>query len=127
MGPSKSDHLNGSTGMIPTAYNVGAFMRKWNIDEIPQFWNVLKDDMSLVGPRPGRSFHSAISSSQIPHYNVRYFSKPGMTGWAQANGLRGNTSLEERIRYDIWYVENWSLMLDVKIMVQTFTNRKNAY
>ncbi len=111
----------------PRRLKIGAFMRKWNIDEVPQFWNVLKGDMSLVGPRPERPELISNFKHQIPHYHARHSCLPGITGWAQANGWRGNTSLEERIRYDIWYVENWSLLLDVKIMVQTFTNRKNAY
>jgi exopolysaccharide biosynthesis polyprenyl glycosylphosphotransferase len=111
----------------PRRLKIGAFLRKWNIDEVPQFWNVLKGDMSLVGPRPERPELISNFKHQIPHYHARHTCLPGITGWAQANGWRGNTSLEERIRYDIWYVENWSLMLDVKIMVQTFTNRKNAY
>ena len=84
-------------------------------------------DMSLVGPRPERPFHSEKLSSQIPHYNVRYFSYPGLTGWAQVNGFRGDTDLRERVNCDLYYLENWSLWLDFKIMVLTFMKRKNAY
>lgn len=111
----------------PRRLRVGAFMRETNIDEVPQFWNVLKGDMSLVGPRPERPELIANFQYDIPHYNARLASKPGMTGWAQVNGLRGNTSLVERVRYDLFYLENWSLWLDIQIMVQTFFRRKNAY
>jgi exopolysaccharide biosynthesis polyprenyl glycosylphosphotransferase len=106
---------------------IGAFMRKWNIDEVPQFWNVLKGEMSLVGPRPERPELIARFKTKIPHYQARHMCRPGMTGWAQINGWRGNTDLEERIRHDIWYVENWSIWLDFWIMLQTFFSRENAY
>ena len=102
-------------------------MRRWNLDEVPQFWNVLKGEMSLVGPRPERTYHSRMLSEVIPHYNARLASKPGLTGWAQVNGLRGDTSLEERVRYDLHYLENWSLWFDLQTMVQTFVRRENAY
>ena len=127
-GSDKQDHLNQSTLRDdPRMLKIGAFMRKWNIDEMPQFWNVLKGQMSLVGPRPERPFHSRKLSREIPHYNARYMYPPGITGWAQVNGWRGDTSLEERIRHDIWYMEHWSLWLDFRIMFQTFYKRKNAY
>ena len=106
---------------------IGAFMRKWNIDEIPQFWNVLWGEMSLVGPRPERPELIARFKSKIPHYQARHMYQPGMTGWAQVNGWRGNTSLEQRIRHDIWYLENWSVWLDLRIMLKTFVGQKNAY
>jgi lipopolysaccharide/colanic/teichoic acid biosynthesis glycosyltransferase len=106
---------------------IGAFMRKWNIDEIPQFFNVLCGQMSLVGPRPERPELIAHFKSKIPHYQARHMYQPGMTGWAQINGWRGNTCLEERIRHDIWYLENWSVWLDFRIMLQTFNHQKNAY
>jgi lipopolysaccharide/colanic/teichoic acid biosynthesis glycosyltransferase len=111
----------------PRRLKVGALMRSTNIDEVPQFWNVLKGEMSLVGPRPERPELIANFQYDIPHYNARLASKPGMTGWAQVNGLRGNTSLVERVRADLYYLENWSLWLDFQIMVQTFFRRKNAY
>lgn len=111
----------------PRRLRVGAFMRKWNIDELPQFWNVLKGEMSLVGPRPERPELIAAFKHQIPHYNARHHSKPGMTGWAQINGLRGDTDLGERIQCDLWYLENWSLWLDLQIMLLTFFKRDNAY
>jgi exopolysaccharide biosynthesis polyprenyl glycosylphosphotransferase len=128
LGAEKSDHLNQSTmRQDPRVLRVGEQMRRWNLDEIPQFWNVLKGEMSLVGPRPERTYHSEKLSYEVPHYNARLASKPGMTGWAQVNGLRGDTDLAERVRYDLYYLENWSLILDFQIMVQTFLDRKNAY
>lgn len=111
----------------PRRLRIGAFMREWNIDEIPQFWNVLKGEMSLVGPRPERPELIKNFKHQIPHYNARHGTKPGMTGWAQINGLRGDTSLVERVRYDLFYLENWSLLLDFQIMLLTFFKRDNAY
>jgi exopolysaccharide biosynthesis polyprenyl glycosylphosphotransferase len=111
----------------PRRLRVGAFMRRWNIDELPQFWNVLKGEMSLVGPRPERPELIAGFKHQIPHYNARHHAKPGMTGWAQINGLRGDTDLGERIQCDLWYLENWSLWLDLQIMLLTFFKRDNAY
>jgi exopolysaccharide biosynthesis polyprenyl glycosylphosphotransferase len=110
----------------PRRLRVGAFMRKWNIDEVPQFWNVLKGEMSLVGPRPERPELVARFKHDIPHYNARHNAKPGITGWAQIHGLRGNTDLEERVNYDVWYMENWSLILDFQIMAMTFFKRQNA-
>jgi exopolysaccharide biosynthesis polyprenyl glycosylphosphotransferase len=111
----------------PRRLRVGAFMREWNLDEVPQFWNVLKGEMSLVGPRPERPEMILNFKHQIPHYNARLASKPGLTGWAQINGLRGDTSLEERVRYDLHYLENWSLWFDIQTMIQTFFKRDNAY
>lgn len=111
----------------PRRLRVGAFMRRWNIDEVPQFWNVLKGEMSLVGPRPERPELISDFKHQVPHYNARHAAKPGMTGWAQVKGLRGDTDLAERIKCDLWYLENWSLLLDLQIMFLTFVNRKNAY
>lgn len=111
----------------PRRLKVGAFMRKWNIDEVPQFWNVLKGEMSLVGPRPERPELIADFKHEIPHYNARHHAKPGMTGWAQVKGLRGDTDLAERIKCDLWYLENWSLLLDLQIMFLTFFKRDNAY
>ena len=105
----------------------GQFLRRLKLDELPQLLNVLKGDMSLVGPRPERPGLIAGFKHKIPHYNARHMYPPGITGWAQVNGWRGNTSLEERIRHDIWYMEHWSLWLDFRIMVQTFYKRKNAY
>lgn len=106
---------------------IGAFLREWNLDEVPQFWNVLKGEMSLVGPRPERPELIQNFQFEIPHYNSRLASKPGLTGWAQVNGLRGDTDLAERVRYDLFYLENWSVWLDFQIMVMTLISRKNAY
>lgn len=111
----------------PRRTKIGAFMRRFNLDELPQFWNVLKGEMSLVGPRPERPELIASFEQVIPHYNPRHEVRPGMTGWAQVNGLRGNTSLLERIKYDLYYIENWSLVFDLQIMLLTFVRRHNAY
>lgn len=106
---------------------IGAFLRSSNLDELPQLWNVLKGEMSLVGPRPERPEFIADFKEEIPHYNARHSVKPGMTGWAQIHGFRGDTDLNERIRCDLYYLENWTLLLDVYIMVVTPFRIKNAY
>ena len=103
----------------PRQTSIGKFLRRWNLDELPQFFNVLKGDMSLVGPRPEMSGLIDTFRESIPHYLARQRVKSGMTGWAQINGLRGNTSLEERVSYDRYYIENWSLGLDIKIILRT--------
>jgi exopolysaccharide biosynthesis polyprenyl glycosylphosphotransferase len=103
----------------PRQTGVGCFLRRWGLDELPQLINILKGDMSLVGPRPEMSGLIDKFSQSIPHYLDRHRVKCGLTGWAQVNGLRGNTSLEERIRYDLYYIENWSLRLDVEILFRT--------
>lgn len=103
----------------PRQTSLGKFLRRWSLDELPQFFNVLKGDMSLVGPRPEMSGLIDTFSESIPHYLARQRVKSGMTGWAQVNGLRGNTSLEERISYDRYYIENWSLALDIRIILKT--------
>jgi exopolysaccharide biosynthesis polyprenyl glycosylphosphotransferase len=106
---------------------IGSVLRNLNLDEVPQFWNVLKGDMSLVGPRPERPELIAQFRYDIPHYNARLATKPGITGWAQVNGLRGDTDLTERVRYDLYYLENWTPLLDFYIMFLTFIRRENAY
>ncbi len=119
----------------PRKFAFGNFMRKTNIDEFPQFLNVLKGDMSIVGPRPHMLHHTEVYGSLIDKYMVRHFSKPGITGWAQVTGFRGETKelwqMEERIRRDIWYIENWSFWLDVRIILMTarsiIMTDKNAY
>ncbi|HEY8964815.1 MAG TPA: sugar transferase [Candidatus Methylacidiphilales bacterium] len=111
----------------PRRLKIGAFLRKSNLDEVPQFWNVLKGEMSLVGPRPERPEFTSNFRETIPHYNLRHTCRPGLTGWAAVNGLRGNTSLEDRLTYDIDYLQNWSLWLDIKIIVLTLFPPKNAY
>jgi exopolysaccharide biosynthesis polyprenyl glycosylphosphotransferase len=109
----------------PRRLKIGTFMRAWNIDEVPQFWNVLRGDMSLVGPRPESVNLIRNFKHEIPHYNARHNAKPGITGWAQVKGLRGDTDLTDRINCDLWYLENWSLFLDFQIMFMTFG--KNDY
>jgi exopolysaccharide biosynthesis polyprenyl glycosylphosphotransferase len=116
-----------STKEDPRRLAIGSTIRKWNIDEIPQFWNVLTGEMSLVGPRPERPELIHNFREVIPHYNARHNIKPGITGWAQINGLRGNTDLTERIKCDLFYIENWNILLDIQIMILTFIKRDNAY
>ncbi len=111
----------------PRRTSIGAFLRRHNLDELPQFWNVLKGEMSLVGPRPERPHFVEIFKDDVQRYLWRHAAKPGMTGWAQVNGLRGNTDIRERLRYDLYYLENWSLAFDFKIIARTFFARKNAY
>ena len=100
----------------PRVTVLGKFLRKSNLDELPQLWNVLRGDMSIVGPRPERPLFVAQFKDKIPQYMLRHKVKAGITGWAQVNGWRGNTSLEKRIEFDLYYIENWSLSLDLKIM-----------
>lgn len=97
----------------------GRFIRRYSLDELPQLFNVLMGDMSLVGPRPEIPYHVERFKQNIPLYLVRQQIRPGMTGWAQVNGLRGDTSITSRVEYDIWYIENWSLWLDIKILLKT--------
>ncbi len=100
----------------PRATPIGRWLRRFDVDELPQFWNVLCGDMSIVGPRPERPFFVEQFKHRIPQYMLRHKVKAGITGWAQVNGWRGNTSLEKRIEFDLYYIENWSLSLDFKIM-----------
>lgn len=108
----------------------GNIMRKTSIDEFPQFINVLKGDMSVIGPRPERPFFVYKFKEEIPRYMIKHQVRPGITGWAQVNGLRGDTSIEDRIEHDLYYIENWTFLLDMKIVIMTifqgFIN-KNAY
>lgn len=122
----KDGQVGWSTKDDPRRLRVGTVMRKWNIDEIPQFWNVLKGEMSLVGPRPERPELIRNFQDEIPHYNARHTVKPGITGWAQVNGLRGDTDLVERISHDLYYVEHWNLLFDLHTMLLTFFKNKNA-
>jgi len=114
----------------PRRTPIGTFLRKYSLDELPQFFNVLTGDMSLVGPRPERPVFIEEFKRQIPRYHLRHKVKAGITGWAQINGLRGQTSIQKRIEYDLYYIENWSLLMDLKILVRTALGgflSKNAY
>ena len=119
----------------PRKFPFGNFMRKYNIDELPQFWNVFKGDMSVVGPRPHMLYHTEKYSQLIERYMVRHFVKPGITGWAQVTGYRGETrelwQMEKRVKQDIWYIENWTIWLDLRIIWMTFrtmvVHDKKAY
>jgi exopolysaccharide biosynthesis polyprenyl glycosylphosphotransferase len=114
----------------PRRTRFGAFIRRFSIDELPQLINVLLGQMSLVGPRPERPVFVEQFRRSIPRYMDRHREKAGITGWAQVNGLRGDTSIIERTKYDLWYIENWSLWLDLKIILRTFFNiafDRNAY
>jgi putative colanic acid biosynthesis UDP-glucose lipid carrier transferase len=114
---------------------LGKILRRTNIDEFPQFFNTLIGDMSIVGPRPHMLKHTELYSGLLNQYMVRHFLKPGITGWAQVNGLRGETKtisqMQQRVEHDIWYIENWSLWLDFRIIILTVYNairgEKNAF
>ncbi|MBR3174237.1 MAG: sugar transferase, partial [Oscillospiraceae bacterium] len=95
------------------------FIRKYSLDEFPQFWNVLKGDMSMVGPRPEIPYYVDQFKEEVPRYMLKHLVRPGITGWAQVNDLRGDTSIPERIRYDIEYIERWSLGFDLMILFRT--------
>ncbi len=133
---SMYDDAEAETGPVwtierdPRRTPIGKLLRRSNIDELPQLWNVLKGDMSIVGPRPERPLFVAQFKDKIPQYMLRHKVKAGITGWAQVNGWRGNTSIEKRIEYDLYYIENWSVRLDLKIMWLTLLRgffHKHAY
>jgi exopolysaccharide biosynthesis polyprenyl glycosylphosphotransferase len=118
----------------PRLTRIGSWLRRWNIDEIPQLFNVLTGDMSLVGPRPHALSHDREYERRISLYARRHNMKPGITGWAQIHGLRGETDTDEKMRkrveYDLFYIDNWSLWLDLKIIARTVLSRtsyQNAY
>jgi Undecaprenyl-phosphate glucose phosphotransferase len=114
----------------PRKTRIGSFLRRTSLDELPQFFNVLKGDMSVVGPRPERPHFVKQYQLEIPKYMVKHLVRPGISGWAQVNGWRGDTSIKKRIEHDIYYIENWSFVFDIKIILKTvvtgFINR-NAY
>ena len=126
----RCDELHFTTQNDDRTTKVGKIIRKFSLDELPQLFNVFKGDMSLVGPRPERPEFVEKFREQIPRYMIKHQVRPGMTGWAQINGYRGNTSIEKRIEYDLYYIENWTLGFDILILFQTlfkgFVN-KNAY
>lgn len=131
---TQADNLQ-ATEHDPRKTRVGNFLRHTSIDELPQIWNVLVGDMSLVGPRPHMLSHTEEYSRLIEKYMLRHMVRPGITGWAQANGYRGATrelwQMEKRVQYDVWYIEHWSVLLDLKIMMRTVYNalrgEKNAF
>ena len=114
----------------PRVTPVGRFLRRTSLDELPQLFNILRGDMSLVGPRPERPLYVEKFKEEIPRYMVKHQVRPGLTGWAQVNGLRGDTSIRKRVEYDIYYIENWTVWFDFKIILMTFFTgfvNKNAY
>jgi len=113
----------------PRRTRIGTFLRHWSFDELPQIWNVLMGDMSVIGPRPERPTFVREFKHKIPRYMLRHRVKAGITGWAQVHGWRGNTSIKKRIQYDLYYIQNWSLKLDFKILWMTVRHalRHNAY
>lgn len=126
----RSEKQAWTTRNDPRVTPVGKIIRRTSIDELPQLFNILKGDMSLVGPRPERPFFVEKFREEIPRYMVKHQVRPGMTGWAQVNGYRGDTSIKKRIEYDLYYIENWTIGLDIRILLQTFTKgfvNKNAY
>ena len=127
---NRCDELHFTTQNDDRTTRTGKFIRKCSLDELPQLFNVLKGDMSLVGPRPERPEFVEQFKEQIPRYMIKHQVRPGMTGWAQINGYRGNTSIQKRIEYDLYYIENWTLWFDIAILFQTifkgFVN-KNAF
>jgi Undecaprenyl-phosphate glucose phosphotransferase len=125
-----SDETTWTTSDDQRKTGFGTFLRKTSLDELPQFFNVLSGSMSVVGPRPERPFFVEQFKAKIPSYMVKHQVKPGITGWAQVNGWRGDTSIEKRIECDIYYIENWDLIFDIKIMFMTIFKglfNKNAY
>ena len=114
----------------PRVTPIGKFIRKTSIDELPQLFNVLRGEMSLIGPRPERPYFVEKFKEEIPRYMIKHQVRPGLTGWAQVNGYRGDTSIRKRIDHDLYYIENWTLGLDIKILFMTFFKgfiNKNAY
>lgn len=128
--PDNEEKKAWTTHRDPRVTGIGKFIRKTSIDELPQLFNILKGDMSLVGPRPERPFFVEKFKEEIPRYMIKHQVSPGLTGWAQINGYRGDTSIRKRIDHDLYYIENWTLSLDFKIIFLTFFKgfiNKNAY
>ncbi len=126
--PPEEELTRWTTKGDPRVTRIGRFIRRFNIDEMPQFFNVLRGDMSLVGPRPERPQFVEKFKEEIPRYMIKHQVRPGLTGWAQVNGYRGDTSTQKRIEHDLYYIENWTLGLDIKILFLTlFKGFKNAY
>ena len=121
-----SEKTGWSRNEDPRKTPFGSFIRKFSIDELPQFFNVLKGDMSLVGPRPEVPFYVEQFKEEIPRYMVKHQVRPGITGWAQVNGYRGDTSIKKRIEYDIYYIENWNVFFELKILLMTLTRSMNS-
>jgi lipopolysaccharide/colanic/teichoic acid biosynthesis glycosyltransferase len=114
----------------PRVTGIGKVLRKTSLDELPQLFNILKGDMSLVGLRPERPLFVDKFKEEIPRYMIKHQVRPGLTGWAQVNRYRGDTSIRKRIEYDLYYIENWTLGFDIKIILLTFITgfiNKNAY
>lgn len=127
---AEEEKVEWTTENDPRKTKVGTFIRKTSIDELPQFFNVLKGDMSIIGPRPERPYFVEQFKEEIPKYMIKHHVRPGITGWAQVNGWRGDTSISKRIECDIYYIENWNIWLDIKIMFLTVKSgfiNKNAY
>jgi len=120
---NKESDKSQATRNDPRLTKIGKFIRKTNLDELPQFFNVLKGEMSVVGPRPHMLKHTEDYSEVINDFMVRHFLKPGITGWAQINGCRGETKtvshMKKRVEHDIWYMENWGIWLDIRIIMMT--------
>ena len=128
---TEADERNGWTVKNdPRVTPIGKFIRKTSLDELPQLFNILMGDMSLVGPRPERPQFVDKFKEEIPRYMIKHQVRPGLTGWAQVNGYRGDTSIKKRIEYDLYYIENWTFGFDIKIIILTFFTgfiNKNAY
>jgi len=116
---AEKDGPGWTTENDPRQTKLGSFLRKIEVDELPNLINVLIGEMSLVGPRPEQAHYVEQFRKIVPRYMDRHREKGGMTGWAQVNGLRGDTSITERTKYDLWYSENWSILLDIKILLRT--------
>ncbi len=128
--PTRDPDTHWTRSSDPNVTHLGRWLRRSNLDELPQFLNVLKGEMSVVGPRPERPFFIERFRQEIPEYMVRHYVKSGITGWAQVNGWRGDTSIKDRLAHDLYYMRNWALTLDIKILLLTVTKtffHRNAY